>query len=330
MGGQKVEQTLIELGSLGPADQITINQMYVEYMVPRDAKKKVPVIMLHGATLSGKTYDTTPDGRMGWYEYFVRQGHSVYVVDQVGRGRSGFNQAVFNDVRAGIAAPASQPSILRLGDRIGTWTNFRFGPTPGVPFPDTQFPIEAADKFSKQGIPDLNSGLPPDETNPTFKALADLAIQADGAVLIGHSQGARQPTPAALIDPRGFSGLILIEPGNCTHPTGPTLTDEQIAKLATLPILVVFGDHLEQLSIIPPATWLDNFKDCEKFIGRLKDAGGDARMLYPPALGIYGNTHMMMQDKNNLQIADLILDWIDRHAKVKGRKRHGDRDHGAS
>jgi hypothetical protein len=54
--------------------------------------------LLHGATLSGKSYDTTPDGRMGWYEYFVRQGHPVYVPDQVGRARSGFNQAVFNDV----------------------------------------------------------------------------------------------------------------------------------------------------------------------------------------------------------------------------------------
>src|SRR5687767_7885449 len=113
--------------------------MYVEFMVP-DGAEKVPVVMVHGATLSGKTYDTTPDGRMGWFEYFVRQGHPTYVVDQVGRARSGFNQAVLNNVRSGLTAPDAQPNILRLGDRFGAWTNFRFGPEPGVPFPDTQFP----------------------------------------------------------------------------------------------------------------------------------------------------------------------------------------------
>jgi hypothetical protein len=54
VGGEKSEQTSVELGSFGPTDQITINQMYVEYMIPNVAAK-VPVVMIHGATLSGKT-----------------------------------------------------------------------------------------------------------------------------------------------------------------------------------------------------------------------------------------------------------------------------------
>ena len=41
--------------------------------------------------------------------------------------------------------------------------------------------------------------------------------------------------------------------------------------------------------------------------------GGTAEMLYPADIGIRGNSHVLMQDKNNLQIADLILKWIDRH-----------------
>ena len=53
-------------------------------------------------------------------------------------------------------------------------------------------------------------------------------------------------------------------------------------------------------------------------IGRIKDAGGQAEMLAPPDRGIRGNSHMIMQDKNNLQIADLILQWID--ARVSKRK----------
>ena len=80
--------------------------MYVRYMVPQGGDGNVPVVMVHGATLTGKSWETTPDGRMGWDEYFVRKGHPVYVPDQVGRGRSGFNQAVFNNVRAG-SAPAN-------------------------------------------------------------------------------------------------------------------------------------------------------------------------------------------------------------------------------
>jgi hypothetical protein len=89
VGGEKVEQTQGELGDLGPGGHITINQMYVRYMVPQGGDGNPPVVMVHGATLTGKSWETTPDGRMGWDEYFVRRGHPVYVPDQVGRGRSG-------------------------------------------------------------------------------------------------------------------------------------------------------------------------------------------------------------------------------------------------
>ena len=33
-------------------------------------------------------------------------------------------------------------------------------------------------------------------------------------------------------------------------------------------------------------------------------------MLYTPDKGIHGNSHMIMQDANNLQSADLTLKWI--------------------
>src|SRR4029079_5005887 len=86
VGGEKAEQTAVELGSLGPGGHIAVNQMYVRYMVPQGGVGNVPIVMVHGATLTGKSWETTPDGRMGWDEYFVRKGHPVYVPDQVGRG----------------------------------------------------------------------------------------------------------------------------------------------------------------------------------------------------------------------------------------------------
>jgi hypothetical protein len=179
VGGDKVEQTQGELGDLGPGGHITINQMYVRYMVPQGGDGNPPVVMVHGATLTGKSWETTPDGRMGWDEYFVRRGHPVYVPDQVGRGRSGFNQAVFNNVRAGSTPAASLPRWLRFSDE-GVWPNFRFGQKPGQPYPDTQFPVTAVDELSKQGVPDVSFGGIP-TPNPTFKALADLAAQLNGA-----------------------------------------------------------------------------------------------------------------------------------------------------
>lgn len=312
VGGEKSEQTQAELGNLGPGGHIAVNQMYVRFMVPQGGEGNLPVVMLHGATLTGKSWETTPDGRMGWDEYFVRKGHPVYVPDQVGRGRSGFNQAVFNNVRAGGAPPSNQPSFLRFSDE-GVWPNFRFGLKPGEPFPDSQFPVAAVDELAKQGVPDVSfGGLP--TPNPNFKALSDLANQLNGAVLMGHSQSGSFPLEAALLDPAVTKGLVLVEPGRC-----PAYTAEQVAALAKVPLLVVFGDHRDNPTGLPTLpTWQARFEACQALIGRLKSAGGQAEMLDPKERGMRGNSHMIMQDKNHLQIADLILKWIDEHASKKG------------
>ena len=311
VGGEKAEETQVELGGLGPGGRITVNQMYVRYMVPQGGDGNVPVVMVHGATLTGKSWETTPDGRMGWDEYFVRKGHPVYVPDQVGRGRSGFNQAVFNNVRAGTAPAADQPAMFRFSDEV-VWPNFRFGSTPGAPYPDSQFPVGAVDELSKQGVPDVSRLLP--TPNPTFKALSDLATQLKGAVVMGHSQSGPFPLEAALLNPGATKGLVLVEPGRCPD----TYTDQQITTLATVPVLVVFGDHRDTpTGISTRPSWQLSFDSCQALIARLKTAGGDADMLNPPDRGIRGNSHMIMQDKNNLQIADLVLQWIDTHVSKR-------------
>ena len=309
VGGNKVDQTQVQLGGLGPGGSIAVNQMYVRFMVPQGGEGNVPVVMVHGATLTGKSWETTPDGRMGWDEYFVRRGHPVYVPDQVGRGRSGFNQAVFNDVRAGAVPPASLPLWLRFSDQ-SVWPNFRFGTAPGQPFPDTQFPVAALDELAKQAVPDVTFGGGVPTPNPTFKALSDLAAQVNGAVLMGHSQSGSFPLATALLNPSVTKGLVLVEPGACPA----TYTADDIAALAKVPILVVFGDHRDTATGIPNLpSWQDRFVACQAMIGRLRQAGGQAEMLAPPDRGIRGNSHMIMQDKNHLQIADLILQWIDQH-----------------
>lgn len=314
IGGDKVPQTLIENGNIyiPDVDNIIINQMFVEYRVPyRNGEKKPAVIMLHGATLSGKTYDTTPDGRMGWYEYFVRKGHTVFIPDQVGRARSGFDQRPYNNVRYGVTAPDTQPVIRRRGE-MNAWVQFRFGPEFGTAYPDEKFPVGFADDFLRQGIPEFNAGLP--SPNPNFAALATLADDVGGAVVMGHSQSGTYPISAALSNPKGVAGLVLVEPGGCS---ASSYTTEQMEILKKIPMLIIYGDNLDGPTAVPGFSWRSSYDGCNSLAMRVNAAGGDAKMLYLPAVGEKGNSHMLMQDMNNLKIADRIMRWIDNKVKVK-------------
>ena len=290
----------------GPGGDVTIHQMYVQYQVPAEVEH-LPVVMVHGCCLSSKTWETTPDGRMGWDEYFVRQGRPVYLADQVSRARSGFDASVINAVRAGTLEPDALPNVLMASHQIA-WTVFRFGPAFGTPFPDGQFPVEAVDELYKQMIPDLNALLP--TPNPTWTNLAALAVRLDGAILMGHSESGFFPQQAALADPGGIRGMISIEMGCPTD-----LAETEIATLAGIPTLVMFGDYLDAVEG-GPANWAESYRSCLTYVGQVQAAGGDATMMYLPDLGIRGNSHMLMQDRNNLELADLILQWIDEHVEV--------------
>ena len=128
----------------------------------------------------------------------------------------------------------------------------------------------------------------------------------------GHSESGFFPEQATLIDPSGVRGIISIE-----MPCA-TMNATQVSSLAKIPILVMFGDHLDTPG---GGNWVTSFDGCQKFVQQVKDAGGDAEMMHLPKMGIRGNSHMLMQDRNNLQLADLILDWIDKHVEKKSAPR---------
>jgi pimeloyl-ACP methyl ester carboxylesterase len=295
-------------GGFGGGD-VTVNQMYVQYQVPPNGTRHLPVVMVHGCCLSSKTWETTPDGRMGWDEYFVRRDRPVYLADQVSRARSGFDSSVISEVKAGTQPPTALPNIIYASQQIA-WTVFRFGPAFGKTFPDGQFPIESVDELYKQMIPDFNALLP--NPNPTWKNMAALAVQLKGAILMGHSESGFFPQQAALLDPSGIRGMISIE-----MPCAD-LSAEQIGTLAKIPTLVMFGDHLGDVQG-GPANWAQSLESCNTYVKKVKDAGGDVVMMYLPQMGIKGNSHMLMQDRNSLQLADLIVDWIDQHVESQGK-----------
>ncbi len=317
VGGETKTSSELSSNPRGPGGgepgDITINQMYVQYQKPLNADRHVPVVMVHGCCLSSKTWETTPDGRMGWNEYFVRKGRSVYLADQSSRARSGFDATKINAVKLGKAPSSALPDIFMASHQT-SWVLFRFGPEFNKAFPDEQFPVQAADELYKQMIPDLNGFLP--TPNPTWTNMANLAVQLHGAVLMGHSESGFFPEEAAMINPAGVRGIISIEMG-CTT----TLKPEQLSTLAKIPILIMFGDHLGDLPGRLAGMWPANFDSCNKFVKQVSDAGGDAEMMDLPKMGIKGNSHMLMQDKNNLQLADLILKWIDDHVERKTSAR---------
>ncbi len=104
-------------------------------------------------------------------------------------------------------------------------------------------------------------------------------------------------------------------------PCVTTLTPAQLATFKTIPVLIMFGDHLGDVQG-GFNTWPGSFASCNTFVKQVTDAGGDAQMMSLPAMGIKGNSHMLMQDKNNLQLADLIVGWIDGHVEKKAAKGH--------
>jgi hypothetical protein len=156
-------------------------------------------------------------------------------------------------------------------------------------------------------IPDLNALLPAD--NPTWANMAALAKQLNGAVLMGHSESGFFPEQAALIDASGIKGMISIE-----QPC-PEMTAPQVAVLAKIPTLMVFGDHLGDVQTGGLVNWQTAHDSCLALVDKMKAAGGDAQMMHLPSLGIKGNSHMLMQDKNSDEIADLVIAWIDEHVE---------------
>jgi hypothetical protein len=82
----------------GVPEQLIIGQMYVQFQIP-SKRRQWPLIMVHGSGYTGAALDATPDGHEGWFAYAVRNNLATFVVDQAGRGRSGFDRSVLHEAR---------------------------------------------------------------------------------------------------------------------------------------------------------------------------------------------------------------------------------------
>jgi pimeloyl-ACP methyl ester carboxylesterase len=85
-----------------PDGRFMSGQMYVEFQIPAKVTHRYPLVMFSGGGQSGLNYTGTPDGREGWMQYFVRQGYAVYVLDQPSRARSAHQSEVGPQLRRAV------------------------------------------------------------------------------------------------------------------------------------------------------------------------------------------------------------------------------------
>ena len=245
--------------------------------------------MWHGGGFTGATYESTPDGREGWLNMFVRKGRDVYVSDAVERGRAGWAMpGVFE----------GEPVFLTVNV---PWSGWRFG-DPGSWDPDpakrktysgSQFPLEACDNLLKQMVPRWTT------TNKAIMAAYNQLVEkVCPCVLLVHSQSGTFGYEAALADPEKVKALVIVE--------GTIRGDAQTAaKLKNVPILVLYGDNVEKSPM-----FLGQRENNIKMAALAKAVGGSIEIVNLPEVGIKGNTHFMMMEKNNGELADLIQKWL--------------------
>ena len=116
---------------------------YVSYQIPANTRK-YPLVFLHGAGQSAKTWESTPDGREGFATLFLRRGFSTYLIDQPRRGRAG-RSTVDENIKA---TPDDQFWFENF--RMGIWPNY---------YENSQFPQseESLDQFFRQITPNTGA-----------------------------------------------------------------------------------------------------------------------------------------------------------------------------
>ena len=329
--------------------QITIGQMYVQYQIPsKRSGPGWPVIMVHGSTHTGAALESTPDGREGWYPYFVRKGVATYVVDQSGRGRSGFDQSVLQEAEAKMtagdvkAAADLIPNFGRITDN-GAWTawfghlvpagsNITTGkliphaspedtekPADGRPHVAPLFPMDAVGEYYKQLVPNAEVTLPGSTCAtcmPSNLSPANTWTPQNLALLVERLGG-------AIVATHSQSGImghhmvrILKERGHLNLVKG-LITIEGGCSLPTSGLSAEDFDSVPYLALKGDYTQTSTqCQDTVDAIGKRR-AGklgtAKAEYLKLDEMGMLGVTHMMMLDHRNLEIADIMLAWVGRN-----------------
>lgn len=285
------------------------DHLYAFYQVPKNPKP-LPIVMLHGAYQSVRSWETTSDGREGFQTIFLRRGFSVYLVDQPRRGRAGAST-----VGATIeATPNDQLFFDQF--RIGVWPNY----FDGVQFDRKP---ETLNQFFRSITP--NTG--PYDAGVISDAMSALFGRMGPGILFTHSQGGG-PGWLTAIKSENVRAIVAFEPGSgFVFPPGElpapmpsaagTLTPESaplsdFQKLTRIPIVIYFGDNIpsEPTERRGEDNWRVRLAMARLWVAAVNKHGGDARLVHLPDIGIRGNTHFAFSDLNNREIADQVSKFL--------------------
>ncbi len=285
---------------------------YCFYQIPKKAKN-LSMVFLHGFGQSGKSWETTPDGRDGFQNIFLERGFKTFVVDQPRRGRAG---------RATVAG-----NISATPDDQLWYYNFRMGVYPNY-YDNVSFPRgeEAQKQFFMQMTPDT-AAYPSNEI--ITAAMVAVMEKAGDGILMTHSAGGG-PGWSTAIQSDKVKAVIALEPGTFPFPenelpavekttspfpaAGTPVSMADFMKLTKIPIVVYFGDNIPT-GDTPVENWgFDNWRTrlnlAKNWAQVMKKYGGDVEIVYLPDIGVFGNTHFLMADLNNLEVANAIENWL--------------------
>lgn len=284
---------------------------YVFYQIPANPRK-LPLVLWHGYGQFSKTWETTPDGREGYQNIFLRRGFAVYVIDQPRRGDAGRSTLPIT------LTPTPDEQTWFNTFRVGIWPDF----FPGVQFsPDP----EALNQYFRQMTPDTG----PIDIDVTSDAVAALFNKIGPAILVTHSHSGGMGWHT-VIKSRNVRAIVAYEPGsNFIFPDGeapPPMPSSggtleavgvplsDFMKLTKIPIVVYYGDYIpEQPSANPGRDqWRVRLAMARLWRDAVNRRGGDVTVVHLPEIGIRGNTHFPFSDLNNLEIADLLSKFLEK------------------
>lgn len=329
------------------------DQMYVQFQIPLHQTHPYPIVMFSGGGQSGLNYDGTPDGREGWAQYFLQQGYAVYVLDQPDRARSPYHAddagPVASHTREWAETEFTVPEQFNLWPQAKLHDQWPGAGIPGDPifdqFMSQQFPSLAS--FSRQQTLNRDAGSALlDKIGPAILLTHSQAgpfgwLIADARPALVKAIVAIEPIGPPVHDLIDKGAPSWFEDGPLSKPYGitalplayspPLQSGEQLEFVrinANAPDLAACWEQtaparkLTNLQAIPvvviqaEASFHAPYDYCT--VKYLLQAGVDKTTFIRLAdLGIHGNGHMMMLEKNNLEIAAVVAKWMQQtvHAK---------------
>lgn len=282
---------------------------YVFYQIPVKARK-YPLVMWHGFGQFSKTWETTPDGREGFQNIFLRRHFPVYLIDQPRRGDAG---------RSTVAA-----SIAPTPDEQQWFGTFRIGIWPDY-FEGVQFSHNSAalNQYFRSMTPSIGAI----DVNVNAEAVSALFDKIGSAILVTHSHSGgmgwltaiKNQNVKAIVSYEPGSGFLFPE-GEVPAPlpsSGGTLEAvalplPEFMQLTKIPIVIYYGDFIPDEPISNPGQdgWRVRLEMAKLWRDAVNRHGGDVTLVHLPEIGIKGNTHFPFSDLNNMEIADLMSKWL--------------------